>query len=85
MCGLERPARATIGDRVRLDGQLRQVLAMSAPAVTSGDTERPYRAMPLPELFGAEDFRVAGIPMRMPLPPASRLETFPEVVEKALR
>lgn len=85
MSGLKRPVRVTAGDRVRFDGQLRGVLAVSALAVTLSDDDRPYRVVPLLELFEAEDFEVVDTPMRMPLPPASLLETFPEAeVEKAL-
>ncbi|MFD9602616.1 hypothetical protein [Streptomyces sp. NPDC059970] len=58
---------------------------MSALAVTLSDDEQPYLVVPLLELFEAEDFGVVDTPMRMPLPPASLLETFPEaVVERAL-
>ncbi|GED88244.1 Mu transposase C-terminal domain-containing protein [Streptomyces sp. 6-11-2] len=82
---LKRPPRIAVGDRVQFNGQIRAVLAVSAVALTLTDEEEPYRAVPLLELFGADDFQVVGTPMRMPLPPASLLETFPEaVMEKAL-
>ncbi|MFJ3307838.1 Mu transposase C-terminal domain-containing protein [Streptomyces sp. NPDC086549] len=82
---LKRPPRIAVGDRVRFDGQIRAVLAVSAVALTLTDEKEAYRAVPLLELFDADDFQVVGTPMRMPLPPASLLETFPEaVMEKAL-
>ncbi|MFF3738138.1 hypothetical protein [Streptomyces sp. NPDC002566] len=82
---LKRPPRIAVGDRVRFNGQIRAVLAVSAVALTLADEEEPYRAVPLLELFDADHFEVVDIPMRMPLPPASLLETFPEaVMEKAL-
>ncbi|MGW4854798.1 Mu transposase C-terminal domain-containing protein [Streptomyces sp. NPDC004288] len=85
MSGLKQPARVTVGDRVRFDGQVRGVLAVSVLAVTLGDGDRPYRVVPLLELFETEDFKVVDTPMRMALPSASLLETFPEAaVEKAL-
>ncbi|WUD05984.1 hypothetical protein OG586_06960 [Streptomyces murinus] len=53
--------------------------------MTLSDDDRPYRVVPLLELFETEDFKVVDAPMRMPLPPASLLESFPEAeVEKAL-
>ncbi|MFJ8283040.1 hypothetical protein ACIRA2_37815 [Streptomyces griseoviridis] len=85
MVQLKRPPRIAVGDRVRFNGQIRAVLAVSAVALTLTDEEEPYRAVSLLELFEADDFQVVGTPMRMPLPPASLLETFPEaVMEKAL-
>ncbi|MGW1617164.1 hypothetical protein ACWCQZ_49110 [Streptomyces sp. NPDC002285] len=82
---LTRPPRIVVGDRVRFEGQIRGVLAVSAVALTLTDEEESYRAVPLLELFDADDFEVVGTPMRMPLPPASLLETFPEaVMAKAL-
>lgn len=85
MSRLKRPPRVAVGDRVRFAGQIRAVLAVSAVAVTLADEENPHRVVPLLELFAADDFEVVGTPMRMPLPPASLLETFPEtVMEKAL-
>ncbi|MFE5560315.1 Mu transposase C-terminal domain-containing protein [Streptomyces sp. NPDC056544] len=85
MSGLKRPPRVVVGDRVRFAGQLRGVLAVSAVALTLTDEEKPRRVVPLLELFQADDFEVVGTPLRLPLPDASLLETFPEVVmEKAL-
>ncbi|AUY53604.1 Mu transposase C-terminal domain-containing protein [Streptomyces sp. CB01881] len=82
---LSRPVRVVVGDRVRFDGQLRGVLAVSALAVTLTDGERPHRVVPLLELFEAEGFEVVASPTRMPLPPVSLLETLPKpVLEKAL-
>ncbi|MEU2835195.1 TnsA-like heteromeric transposase endonuclease subunit [Streptomyces lavendulae] len=82
---LKRPPRVVVGDRVRFSGQLRGVLAVSAVALTLTDEEKSHRVVPLLELFEADDFEVVGTPMRMPLPPASLLETFPAaVMEKAL-
>ncbi|MFG3361871.1 Mu transposase C-terminal domain-containing protein [Streptomyces griseofuscus] len=85
MSRLKRPARLTVGDRVRFAGQLRAVLAVSALTATLSDDEQPHLVVSLLELFEADDFEVVDTPARMPLPAASLLETFPEpVVERAL-
>ncbi|WAL75855.1 Mu transposase C-terminal domain-containing protein [Kitasatospora sp. YST-16] len=85
MSELRRPVQVAVGDRVRFDGQVRGVLAVSALAVTLSDDDSPYRAVPLLELFGADGFEVLTGPARMPLPPVSLLETLPpEVLAKAL-
>ncbi|MFJ5881689.1 integrase [Kitasatospora cineracea] len=85
MSELRRPVQVAVGDRVRFDGQLRGVLAVSARAVTLTDDNGPYRVVPLLELFEAGDFEVMTSPGRMPLPPVSLLETLPPaVLEKAL-
>ncbi|MGW4684838.1 Mu transposase C-terminal domain-containing protein [Streptomyces sp. NPDC004244] len=85
MSRLKRPPRVVVGDRIRFAGQLRGVLAVSAVTLTLTDEEEPHRVVPLLELFEADDFEVVGTPMRMPLPPASLLEIFPEaVMAKAL-
>lgn len=85
MSRLKRPPRVVVGDRVRFAGQTRGVLAVSAVALTLTDEAEPHRVVPLLELFEADDFEVVGTPMRMPLPPASLLEIFPEaVMAKAL-
>ncbi|MEV6669339.1 Mu transposase C-terminal domain-containing protein [Streptomyces sp. NPDC051162] len=82
---MKRPGRVAVGDRVRFEGRIRGVLAVAAQAVTLTDGEEPYRVVPLLALFAAADFEVTDSPVRMPLPAASLLETFPaREVEKAL-
>ncbi|MEU3495409.1 Mu transposase C-terminal domain-containing protein [Kitasatospora cineracea] len=85
MSELKRPVQVAVGDRVRFDGQVRGVLAVSALAVTLSDDDGPRRVVPLLELFEADGFEVLTGPARMPLPPVSLLETLPpEVLAKAL-
>ncbi|MFD7635546.1 hypothetical protein [Streptomyces sp. NPDC059873] len=74
-----------MGERIRFDGQVRVILAVSARSITVSDLGKEPRAVPPADLFAADDFEVSGGPGRMPLPSASLLETLPSaVLEKAL-
>jgi hypothetical protein len=75
---LSRPAAIGVGERVRLAGQVRAVLAVSARAVTLTDEGGSPREVPLAMLLGDESFEVLSSPARMPLPPVSLLEALPE-------
>lgn len=82
---LLRPEGLAIGERVRFDGQIRMVLAVSGRLVTLSDTGGEPRAVPPASLFADADFALIDSSGRMPLPPVSLLETLPQpVLEKAL-
>ncbi|MEU3349976.1 integrase, partial [Streptomyces sp. NPDC006700] len=85
MSGLQRPVGIQVGAWVRFAGQVRAVVGVTARTVTLTDTEAGQRVMAVEDLTGEADFAVIDIPVRMPLPASSRLETFPaKAVEKAL-
>ncbi|MFF3129491.1 Mu transposase C-terminal domain-containing protein [Streptomyces sp. NPDC057908] len=85
MSGLQRPVGIQVGAWVRFAGQVRAVVGVTARTVTLTDTEASQRVMAVEDLTGEADFAVIDIPVRMPLPASSRLETFPaKAVEKAL-
>ncbi|MCF3175617.1 DDE-type integrase/transposase/recombinase [Streptomyces sioyaensis] len=82
---LIRPDGLAVGERVRFDGQVRLVLALSGRSVTLSDMSRTPRVVPPALLFADGDFEVVDSSGRMPLPPVSLLETLPQaVLEKAL-
>jgi putative transposase len=82
---LARPARLTVGERVRFDGQVRVVLAVSGRAVTLSQIGGQPRSVPPALLFADGDFEVVDSAGRLPLPAVSLLETLPQpVLEKAL-
>jgi putative transposase len=82
---LARPASLAVGERVRFDGQIRMVLAVSGRSITLSEIGGEPRAVPPALLFADDDFTVVDSSGRMPLPPLSLLETLPQpVLEKAL-
>ncbi|MFF7889386.1 Mu transposase C-terminal domain-containing protein [Streptomyces sp. NPDC020794] len=82
---LKRPDGLAVGERVRFDGQVRLVLAVSGRSVTLSNMGGTPRAVPPAVLFVDDDFEVVDNSGRMPLPPISLLETLPEAaLEKAL-
>ncbi|WP_037869051.1 hypothetical protein [Streptomyces sp. SPB074] len=82
---LVRPDSLEVGERVRFDGQVRLVLAVSGRSVTLSDMGGTPRALPPALLFADEDFEVVDSSGRRPLPPVSLLETLPQAtLEKAL-
>ncbi|MFC9636808.1 Mu transposase C-terminal domain-containing protein [Streptomyces mirabilis] len=82
---LTRPDGLTVGERVRFDGQIRVVLAVSGRSVTLSDLGGEPRAVPPALLFADDDFEVVDSSGRMPLPPVSLLETLPQpTLEKAV-
>jgi hypothetical protein len=85
MARLVRPEGLAVGERVRFDGQVRLVLAVSGRSVTLSDMGGTPRAVPPTLLFSDDDFDVVDSSGRMPLPPVSLLETLPQAaLEKAL-
>jgi hypothetical protein len=82
---LARPAGLAVGERVRFDGQIRLVLALSGLSVTVSDMSGKPRFVPPSVLFADGDFEIVEGSGRTPLPPVSLLETLPQpVLEKAL-
>lgn len=82
---LTRPDGLAVGERVRFDGQVRLVLAVSGRSVTLSDMGGTPRAIPPALLFADGDFAVVDSSGRMPLPPVSLLEALPQAaLEKAL-
>ncbi|WP_406430455.1 Mu transposase C-terminal domain-containing protein [Streptomyces sp. NBC_00631] len=82
---LTRPEGLAVGERVRFDGQIRLVLAVSGRAVTLSDMDGTPRPVPPAMLFADDDFEVVDSSGRMPRPPVSLLETLPQAtLEKAL-
>ncbi|MGM0346422.1 hypothetical protein FSY75_10825 [Streptomyces sp. TR1341] len=82
---LTRPEGLAVGERVRFDGQVRLVLAVSGRSVTLSGMGGTPRAVPPTVLFADDDFEVVDSSGRMPLPPVSLLETLPQAtLEKAL-
>ncbi|MFH9728718.1 Mu transposase C-terminal domain-containing protein, partial [Streptomyces sp. NPDC017254] len=82
---LIRPDGLTVGERVRFDGQVRLVLAVTGRSVTLSDMGGTLRAVPPALLFADGDFEVVDSSGRMPLPPVSLLEALPRAaLEKAL-
>lgn len=82
---LVRPDSLAVGERVRFDGQVRLVLAVSGRSVTLSDMGDTPRAVPPALLFADDDFEVVDSSGRKPLPPVSLLETLPQAtLEKAL-
>ncbi|MCC3778807.1 Mu transposase C-terminal domain-containing protein [Streptomyces sp. UNOB3_S3] len=82
---LSRPPGLAVGERVRFEGQIRVVLAVSGRSVTLSEVGGEPRSVPPVLLFADEDFEVVDSSGRMPLPPISLLETLPQhVLEKAM-
>ncbi|KMS79939.1 integrase [Streptomyces leeuwenhoekii] len=82
---LRRPPTLAVGERVRFDGQIREVFEVTAQAAVLEDDETPHRVVALVELFEAEDFEILFRPERGPLPALSVLEMFPAAaVQQAL-
>lgn len=82
---MRRPPTLAVGERVRFDGQVREVFEVTAQAAVLEDAETAHRVVALIELFEAEDFEVLFRPERLPLPALSVLETLPvAAVEQAL-
>ncbi|MFJ4519146.1 hypothetical protein [Streptomyces sp. NPDC088816] len=82
---LTRPEGLGVGERVRFNGQIRLVLAVSGRAVTLSDMDGTPRPVPPAMLFADDDFEVVDSSGRMPLPPVSLVETLPQAtLEKAL-
>jgi hypothetical protein len=82
---LARPGGLAVGERVRFDGQIRVVLAVSGRSITLAELGREPREVPPAVLFADDDFEIVDSAGRMPLPPVSLLETLPQpVLEKAL-
>jgi hypothetical protein len=79
---LTRPPTLVVGERVRLDGQVRGVLEVTAQAAVLEDAGDPHRVVALIELFEAVDFEVLFRPERMPLPASSVLEALPAAAVK---
>jgi hypothetical protein len=77
---LRRPARLSIGDRLRLAGTLHTVIALSGTVVRLADTGGLVTDMGLTELLTAEDFEVLSAPSRPPVPPSTPLDGLPEAV-----
>ncbi|MFG1880274.1 integrase [Sphaerisporangium sp. NPDC049003] len=85
MSRLARPARLMVGERVRFDGQVRVVLAVSGHAVMLSELGGQPRVVPPALLFADDDFEIVDSAGRLPLPAVSLLETLPPpVLEKAL-
>lgn len=82
---LTRPDQLAVGERVRFDGQIRLVLAVTGHAVTLSELGGEPRMVPPTVLFADGDFEIVDSTGRMPLPPVPLLETLPRsVLEKAL-
>ncbi|MEU4031138.1 Mu transposase C-terminal domain-containing protein [Streptomyces anulatus] len=82
---LTRPDGLMVGERIRFDGQVRLVLAVSGRSVTLSDMGSTPRSIPPALLFADGDFEVVDSSGRMPLPPVSLLEALPQAaLEKAL-
>ncbi|MFF7459679.1 Mu transposase C-terminal domain-containing protein [Kitasatospora sp. NPDC008115] len=85
MSSLQRPAGIAVGAWVRFAGEVRAVVGVSAGAVLLTDAGGGPRSVSVAELTGGADFAVIDVPVRMPLPAQSLLETFPPgAVERAL-
>lgn len=82
---LLRPGSLAVGERVRFDGQIRMVLAVSGRSIALSDMDGKPRAVPPALLFADAGFALIDSSGRMPLPPVSLLETLPQpALEKAL-
>ncbi|MFC8285977.1 hypothetical protein [Streptomyces cyaneofuscatus] len=82
---LARQGGLAVGERIRFDGQVRLVLAVTGRAVILSELTSEPRLVPPAALFADGDFEIVDISGRMPLPPLSLLETLPQpVLEKAL-
>lgn len=85
MSGLRRPTGISVGAWIRFAGKVRGVVAVTPAAVTMTDSGGLPLVVPLQQLLDSVDFTFVDVPVRMPLPAASLLETFPApVMEKAL-
>ena len=73
-----RPGRLAIGDRVRLAGALRTVIAVAGTAVRLAAGSGGVTEMSLAQLLVSGGFEMAGASSRPPLPPSAPLEGLPE-------
>ncbi|WP_236603678.1 Mu transposase C-terminal domain-containing protein [Rhodococcus sp. WAY2] len=75
-----RPARLSIGDRVRLAGTLHTVIAVSGTRIQLADTGGQVTAAGLTDLLAAGDFEAVSAPAQAPVPPSTLLDGLPEAV-----